>query len=46
MTIKNKYPFSKIDDQFNQLSEALMFLKIDLRLGYHQVRVAKKDIPK
>jgi hypothetical protein len=35
MTIKNKYPLPRIDDLFDQLKEACVFLKIDLRSGYH-----------
>ena len=46
VTIKNKYPFPRIDDLFNQLQGAKCFLKIDLRLGYYQVIVKEKDIPK
>ena len=39
MTIKNKYPFPRIDDLFNQLKDSNIFSKIDLRSGYHQVRI-------
>lgn len=46
VTIKNKYPLPKIDDLFDQLKGASVFFKIDLRSGYHQLRVADKDIPK
>jgi len=35
MTIKNKYPLPRIDDLFDQLKEVCVFLKIDLRSGYH-----------
>ena len=46
MTIKNKYPLSRIDDLFDQLQGAKYFSKIDLRSGYHQVEVKEEDIPK
>ncbi|MBM1124175.1 RNA-directed DNA polymerase, partial [Klebsiella pneumoniae] len=39
VTIKNKYPMPRIDDLFDQLKGSKHFLKIDLRSGYHQVRV-------
>ena len=45
-TIKNKYPLSRIDILFNQLTGAQVFSKIDLRLGYHQIRIRSNDIPK
>jgi hypothetical protein len=44
--VKNKYPLPRIDDLFNQLKEAKIFLKIDLRSGYHQVRIKEEDISK
>ena len=46
VTIKNRYPLPRIDDLFDQLREAQFFSKIDLRSGYHQVRVREEDIPK
>ncbi|KAJ9562454.1 hypothetical protein OSB04_007614 [Centaurea solstitialis] len=46
VTIKNKYPLPRIDDLFNQLQGASYFSKIDLRSGYHQLKVRDEDIPK
>ncbi|GJS09484.1 putative reverse transcriptase domain-containing protein [Tanacetum coccineum] len=46
LTIKNCYPLPRIDDLFNQLQGSRYFLKIDLRSGYHQLRVREEDIPK
>ncbi|GKB97101.1 putative nucleotidyltransferase, ribonuclease H [Tanacetum coccineum] len=46
LTIKNRYPLPRIDDLFNQLQGARYFSKIDIRSGYHQLRVHKDDIPK
>ena len=46
VTIKNKYPFPRIDDLFNQLKGATVFSKIDLRSGYYQLRVKDTDILK
>jgi hypothetical protein len=46
VTIKNKYPLPRIEDLFDQLRGAGVFSKIDLRLGYHQLRIRPSDIPK
>ncbi|KAA3470187.1 Retrotransposon protein [Gossypium australe] len=46
LTIKNRYPLSRIDDLFDQLQGASVFSMIDLRLGYHQLKVKKADIHK
>jgi hypothetical protein len=46
VTVKNKYPLPWIDILFDQLSKAKMFSKIDLRLGYHQIKIRPQDIPK
>src|SRR3954464_4856136 len=46
VTIKNKYPLPIINDQFDQLEGACVFFKIDLRSGYHQLKIREKDIPK
>ena len=46
VTVKNKYPMPRIDDLFDQLGGARYFSKIDLRTGYHQVRVREQDVPK
>jgi hypothetical protein len=46
VTIKNKYPLPRIDDLFDQLRGACVFSMIDLRLGYHQLKVQECDILK
>ncbi|GJT27329.1 putative reverse transcriptase domain-containing protein [Tanacetum coccineum] len=46
LTIKNHYPLPRIDDLFNQLQGLSVYSKIDLRSGYHQLRVRDEDIPK
>jgi hypothetical protein len=44
-TIRNQYPLPRIYDLFDQMKEDKVFSKIDLRFGYHQLRIKKKDIP-
>ena len=46
VTIKNKYHFPRIDDLFDQLKNTKIFSKIDLRSGYHQVRIKYEGINK
>jgi len=43
VTVKNKYPLSRIDDLLDQLRNAKFFSKIDLRSGYHQMKIGTKD---
>ncbi|KAL0544216.1 hypothetical protein IC582_019329 [Cucumis melo] len=45
VTIRNKYPLRRIDDLFDQLNGATLFSKIELRSGYHQLKVRESDIP-
>ncbi|GJV35633.1 putative reverse transcriptase domain-containing protein [Tanacetum coccineum] len=46
LTMKNRYPLSRIDDLFDQLQGSSVYSKIDLRSGYHQLRVREEDILK
>ncbi|GJX94374.1 putative nucleotidyltransferase, ribonuclease H [Tanacetum coccineum] len=46
LTVKNHYPLPRIDDLFDQLQGSSIYSKIDLRSGYHQLRVREEDIPK
>lgn len=46
LTIKNKYPLPRIEDLFDQLKKTSVFSKIDLRFGYHQVKIKESDVPK
>nr|GEX77918.1 putative reverse transcriptase domain-containing protein [Tanacetum cinerariifolium] len=46
LTVKNRYPLLRIDDLFEQLQGSRVYSKIDLRSGYHQLRVREEDIPK
>ena len=46
MTVKKKYPLPRIDDLFDQLKGASVFSKIDLRSGYHQLRIKDTDVHK
>ena len=46
VTVRNRYPLPWIDDLFDQLQGACVFSKIDLRSGYHQLRVRDEDVPK
>ena len=46
VTIKNKYPASRIDILFDQLFGARVFSKIDLRSGYYQIKIRAEDIPR
>jgi hypothetical protein len=46
ITIKNKYPLQRIEDLFDQMKGASVFSKIDLRSGYHQLKIRESDIPK
>ena len=46
VTIKNRYPLPRIDDLMDQLVGAKVFSKIDLRSGYHQIKVKDEDMQK
>ena len=46
MTVEKKYPLPRIDDLFDQLKGAIVFSKIDLRSGYHQLRIKNADVHK
>ena len=46
VTIKNKYPLPMINDLSDQLQGAKFFSKINLRSGYHQLKIREQDIPK
>jgi hypothetical protein len=46
VTIKNKYPLPRIEDLFDQMKGASVFSKIDLRTGYHQLKIRESDSPK
>jgi hypothetical protein len=46
VTVKNKYPLPCIEDLFDQMKGASVFLKIDLRSGYHQLKIRESDIQK
>jgi hypothetical protein len=46
VTVKNKYLLPRIEDLFDQMRGARVFSKIDLRSGYHQMRIRPSDIPK
>jgi hypothetical protein len=45
-TVKNKYPLPRVEDLFDQMRGARVFLKIDIRSEYHQMKIRSSDIPK
>nr|GEY54751.1 putative reverse transcriptase domain-containing protein [Tanacetum cinerariifolium] len=45
LTVKSRYPLPRIDDLFDQLQGSSVYSKIDLRCGYHQLRIREEDIP-
>jgi hypothetical protein len=46
VTVKNKYPLPRINILFDQLAGAKVFSKVDLHLGYHQIKIHAEDVPK
>jgi hypothetical protein len=46
VTVKNKYPLPRIEDLFDRMRDARVFSKIDLRSGYHQMKIRPSDFPK
>jgi hypothetical protein len=46
VTFKNKYPLPRIDILFDQLTGAKVFSKVDLRSGFHQIKIHPEDVPK
>ena len=46
MIIKNKYPLPRINDLFDRFQGAIIFSKIDIRLGYHQLKIRESNVPK
>ncbi|GJX19710.1 putative reverse transcriptase domain-containing protein [Tanacetum coccineum] len=46
LTVKNRYPLPRIDDLFDRLQGSRVYSRIDLRYGYHQLRIREEDIPK
>ena len=46
ITVKNRYPLPRVEELFDRLKGAKYFSKIDLRSGYHQVRIHREDIHK